>query len=67
MPSYQQNKINIYNWRKNQKDKHLIQSNKDAKNYYQKNKEKIIMYKMAKYYLGNQFYSLCLIYTNLYE
>ena len=67
MPSYQQNKQSVYKWRETHKEKHLIQSNKDAKNYYQKNKEKFILYKLAKYHLGNQFHSLCLIYTNLYE
>ena len=60
---YQQNKKHVYKWVENNKEQHL----KHVKNYYQKNKEKIIMNKMSKYYLGHQFYSLCLIYTNLYE
>jgi hypothetical protein len=63
MPSYQQNKKHIYKWVENNKEQHLI----NVKNYYQKYKDKIIMNKLAKYHLRNEFYSFCIIYTNLYE
>jgi hypothetical protein len=63
MPSYKQNKKHIYKWVENNKEQHLI----NVKNYYQKNKDKIIINKLAKYHLGNQFHSFCIIYTNLYE
>ena len=63
MPSYKQNKKHIYKWVEYNKEQHLI----NVKNYYQKNKDKIIINKLAKYHLGNQFYSFCIIYTNLHE
>lgn len=63
MPSYQQNKKHIYRWVENNHDKHLI----NVKNYYQKNKEQIIITKLAKYHLGNEFFAYCNIYNNLYE
>jgi hypothetical protein len=62
-PTYQQNKKHIYKWVENNKDQHL----KNVKIYYQKNKEKIIMNKLAKKRLGNDFHSFCIIYNNLYE
>jgi hypothetical protein len=63
MPSYKQNKKHIYKWVENNKEQHLI----NVKNYYQKNKDKIITNKLAKYHLESQFYSFCIIYTHLYE
>ena len=64
---YQQNKQHIYNWREYNKEKHFKQHCKDAKNYYAKNKEIINMKNMARNRLGKSFYSLCSIYSNLYE
>ena len=64
---YQQNKQHIYNWRETHKETYSKQNNKDAKNYYTKNKDKINMTIKAKRKLGVEFYYFCIIYNNLYE
>ena len=68
MPSsYIKNKQHIYNWRETHKEAHSIQNRKDRKIHYEKNKDVINMTLKAKRKLGVDFYSLCIIYTHLYE
>lgn len=65
--SYIKNKQHIYNWVEKNYEKHLQQHNKDAKSYYEKNKEIVNMKNNARRRLGTIFYSFCNIYSNLYE
>ena len=67
MPSYKQNKKHIYKWVENNPEKEKINILKQMKTYYEKNKENINIKNLARYRLGTSFYSLCVIYTNLYE
>ena len=67
MPSYQQNKKYIQKWVENNPEKEREKVLRGMKTYYNKNRENMNIKNLARYRLGTSFYSLCLIYTNLYE
>ena len=67
MPSYQQNKKYIQKWVENNPEKEREKVLRGMKTYYNKNRENINIKNLARYRLGTLFYSLCVIYTILYE
>ena len=60
-------KQNIYIWNKKHVEKHLAQNRTNFKAYYERNKEKLRVIKLAKNRLGIEFYNFCKIYSNLCE
>jgi hypothetical protein len=52
---------------KNNPEKEKENNLRGMKTSYNKNRENIDIKNLARYRLGTSFYSLCVIYTNLYE
>ena len=65
--SYQKNKKHILKWVENNPEKERAKVIRGMKTYYNKNRENINIKNLARYRLGTPFYSLCVIYSNLYE
>jgi hypothetical protein len=68
MPSaYYQEKRIYLQLEKNNPEKEKENNLRGMKTYYEKHRENINIKNLARYRLGTSFYSLCVIYTNLYE